>query len=64
MKEQVKLLSIPEFAAALNVTPACVRRWILLRKISFVKIGRLIRITMSEQERVIAEGTVHAREQQ
>jgi excisionase family DNA binding protein len=50
------LLSVPEFAERLNVKPATVRRWLLLRKITSVKIGRSIRIFSSEADRLIAEG--------
>lgn len=50
------LLSVTEFASALNVTVACTRRWILERKITTVKLGRLIRIPMSEVERLIDSG--------
>jgi hypothetical protein len=33
--EQFTLLSVPEFAKALGVKPSCIRRWILLRKITY-----------------------------
>ena len=57
-----KLLTVPEFAEALNITPAAVRRWILQRKILFTKIGaRLIRIPSSEAQRIIEEGLRPAR---
>jgi excisionase family DNA binding protein len=59
---QEKLLAVHEFAVALNITNACVRRWILLRRISFVKLGRLVRIPASELQRLITEGAVPARE--
>jgi excisionase family DNA binding protein len=55
------LLSVPEFASALNVTVACARRWILERKISTVKLGRLIRVPSSEVERLISSGFRPAR---
>jgi excisionase family DNA binding protein len=50
------LLSPMEFAAALRVTVACVRRWVLERKIAYVKVGRLVRIPSQEVGRLIAEG--------
>ena len=53
----MNLLSVPDYAAALGVTPACIRRWILQRKITTVKIGRLVRIPGSEVERIIQLGT-------
>ncbi len=51
-----KLLTVPEFAQALGVTPACIRRWLLERKIGCVKLGRLIRIAASERDRLVSEG--------
>lgn len=51
-----KLLSIAEFAEALGVTVACGRRWILERRITFTKIGRLVRIPASEVDRLVEEG--------
>jgi excisionase family DNA binding protein len=62
MKEQPSvLLSVPEFASALHITVACARRWILERKITTVKLGRLIRIPMGEVNRLIEAGTRPAR---
>ena len=55
------LLSPPEFAAALKVTVACVRRWLLERKIACVKVGRLVRIPASELDRLVQEGLRPAR---
>jgi excisionase family DNA binding protein len=55
------LLSVPEFASALNVTVACARRWILERKITTVKLGRLIRVPRTEVERLVASGLRPAR---
>ena len=57
------LLSIPQFAAALGVTVACIRRWLLERKIACVKVGRLVRIPAEELDRLIAEGLRPARPQ-
>lgn len=54
--KQTRLVSVNQFAASLGVTQACVRRWLLERRITFTKIGRLVRIPSSESERLIAEG--------
>jgi excisionase family DNA binding protein len=51
-----KPYQVPEFAGELDVTPACIRRWILEKKISYYKIGRCVRIPASELERLLAEG--------
>jgi excisionase family DNA binding protein len=55
------LLSVPEFAAALNVSLACARRWILERRVATIKLGRLVRIPTSEVERLISSGLRPAR---
>jgi excisionase family DNA binding protein len=57
----VRLLSVAQFAEALGVTVACCRRWILERKITFTKIGRLVRIPETEVSRLISEGLHPAR---
>ncbi len=51
-----QLLTVQAFAKALNVTPACIRRWILERKIATVKLGRLVRIPSDEVHRLIQSG--------
>ncbi len=50
------LLTVDEAAKALNVTPACIRRWILEVKITTVKIGRLIRVPSGEIDRLVEDG--------
>jgi len=59
-----RLLSVPEFAAELGPTPACIRRWLLERRIASVKLGRLVRIPASELERIIEEGFRPARQRE
>jgi excisionase family DNA binding protein len=55
--QAAKLLTVPTFAAELGVTPACIRRWILERKITIIKVGRLVRVPASEVERIMQLGT-------
>ena len=50
------LLTIPQFATALSVTIACVRRWIIEKRVAVVKLGRLVRIPQTEVDRLIADG--------
>jgi excisionase family DNA binding protein len=50
------LIRVDEFATALGITPACVRRWILERRITTVKVGRLVRIPSSEVGRLVRSG--------
>jgi excisionase family DNA binding protein len=55
-------LTVKECADALGCTEACVRRWILLRRVASYRVGRLVRIGESEVERILREGFVPARE--
>jgi excisionase family DNA binding protein len=55
------LLSPRQFGEALGITMACTRRWILLRKISHIKLGRLVKIPCSEVNRLVEQGFVPAR---
>ena len=52
------LHTVPETAGRLGVKERTVRRWILLRKIEYIKIGAAVRIPESEINRVIQEGRV------
>jgi excisionase family DNA binding protein len=62
MTDEKQLLNVREFAALLNVTPACIRRWLLERRIACVKIGeRLVRIPIEERDRIIQAGFRPAR---
>jgi excisionase family DNA binding protein len=56
-----KLLNIPQFAEFLGVTQSCIRKMVLEQRISVVKVGRLVRIPMTEFDRIVAEGTRTAR---
>jgi excisionase family DNA binding protein len=58
-----KLLNIAQFAELLGVTQSCVRRWVLERRINVIKVGRLIRIPAAEFDRIVAEGTRAAHQQ-
>jgi excisionase family DNA binding protein len=59
--KQTALLSIPEFANALGVKRSCIRRWVLMRKITIFKVGRLVRVPSTELDRLLAEGLRPAR---
>ena len=61
MKDDKSLLRVDEFAAILDVTPACVRRWLLERKIASTRIGRLVRIPREEATRLVDGGFRPAR---
>lgn len=50
------LMNVREFADELGVTAACIRRWILERRVAVIKIGRLVKLQKSEVERLIQAG--------
>jgi excisionase family DNA binding protein len=56
-----ELLRLDEFASNLRITLACARRWARERKITVVKLGRLVRVPSSEVERIVREGTRNAK---
>ena len=55
------LLSVEEFAAALNVRPKTVRSWVLDRRYPVVRVGRLVRFRPEVLDELIANGEVPAR---
>jgi excisionase family DNA binding protein len=56
-EEMDHLLTINEFAVALRIKVSCVRRWIYERRVTVVRVGRLVRIPSSELVRFVREGT-------
>jgi excisionase family DNA binding protein len=50
-----KLLTVQEIAALMQVAPLTVRRWIYAKRLPAVKVGRLVRVTAADVERLIAE---------
>jgi excisionase family DNA binding protein len=58
---KIQLMNVDQFAEALGVTKACIRRWILERRVATVKLGRLVRIPETEAERMITSGFRPAR---
>jgi len=57
-----RLLTVDQFSREANVTISCTRRWLLERKISAVKLGRLVRIPADELDRLVREGLRPRRE--
>jgi excisionase family DNA binding protein len=55
-------LTVRETAKALNLSEPTVRAWLAQRRISFIQLGRAIRIPASEIDRLLSQGTVLARE--
>jgi excisionase family DNA binding protein len=56
VSERREWLTVDEFAEALGITRACVRRWLLERRVTSTRIGRLVRIPTSEIERLVESG--------
>lgn len=57
-----KLLRVDEYADRTGMKVVTIRSWIAKRRITFVRLGRSIRIPESELSRLISENTVPARE--
>lgn len=51
-----QLSTIPDTAARLCVKPSGLRRWIREGKVVVIRLGRLVRISEEEIERVMREG--------
>ena len=58
-----QLLTIKEAAIALSLSPKTLWAWRARRQIGIVQVGRAVRISRSEIDRIIAEGSVPALEQ-
>lgn len=55
------LLTVSEAAAALRLSPSCIRSWILQRRIPFVKLrAKAVRIRRSDVDSLIAASLVPA----
>jgi len=54
--------TVRQASDALGLSEHTIRAWIASRRIGFVRLGRAIRIPVDEVARIIAAGTVPARE--
>ena len=54
-----KLVTVREAAELLGLKPVTIRAWIRRRKITYVRLGRAVRIPTSAIEKIIKNGTVH-----
>jgi len=61
ISDEKQMLTVAEVAAALGITEATVRAWISKRKITYVKLGRLVRIPTKEIEILIERATIPSR---
>ncbi len=58
-----RLYSVDEAAAYLGIRPGTLRNWLSARRLSYVKVGRLTRISVAALDRFIADNTVEAIEE-
>jgi len=52
------LLSVEEAAEYIGIRPGTLRNWLSARRIAYVKVGRLTRVSSETLNRFIAEHTV------
>jgi excisionase family DNA binding protein len=52
------LLTIAEASAILRLKPSTLRAWVLRRRISYVKVGRLVRLRRADVEALIVSSLV------
>ena len=50
--------TVKEVAGTLGLAQITIRTWLGKNKISYVKLGRSVRIPQSEVDRIVADGTV------
>ena len=55
-----KMLNTKEVAELLGMKPQTLRTWTSQKKISFTKLGSLVRFTPEQVEELINKGTVRA----
>jgi excisionase family DNA binding protein len=56
-----KLLKVPEAAGMLALSQKTIWQWIGNRRIGVVRLGRAVRVPLSEIERLLEEGETPAR---
>ena len=55
-----RAVTVGEAAETLNLSKATIRLWLAQRRLGYIKLGRAVRIPMSEIERLLTEGEVPA----
>jgi excisionase family DNA binding protein len=58
-----ELVNVSEAARLLGLAQVTVRTWIAQRRIGVVRLGRAVRIPLSEIDRLIERSTIPAREE-
>lgn len=62
MGKETSLLSVRDAASELGLSVACIRAWVASRRITFVRLGRAIRIPRQVVNNLIEQNTITARE--
>ncbi len=60
LSERPHLLSVEEAADYLGISAGTMRNWLSMRRIEYVKVGRLTRIRLATLDRYIAANTVRS----
>ena len=58
VSNEKQMLTVTEAAAALGIKESTVRAWVSKRKITYVKLGRLVRIPAKEIRMLIERATI------
>lgn len=61
MAEKKNLMTVREAAGSLGLSVACLRAWIAARRITFVRLGRAVRIPRRVLTELIERNTVGAK---
>lgn len=56
MTENTKTLTFKQFAEALQISEALVRKWARLNKVRVIKLGRCVRVPVEELQRAVQGG--------
>ena len=54
------LLTVEEAAAYIGISPGTLRNWLSVKRLPYVKIGRLTRVRRMDLDRFIEDNTVEA----
>ena len=55
------MLTVAQVAQHLGLKESTIRKWVMCRRIRYVKLGRCVRIPHAEVDRLIRENTIPAR---
>jgi excisionase family DNA binding protein len=55
-----ELLTVPETAALLRLRPSTIRKWLLEKKLSYVKLGRRVFLRKADLQTLLEESIVPA----